>query len=96
MSLHSRSTLAPLSLADVLVEGEARAAGCLRAECLVASTVGLTHAQLRETQRWVELYEFHDKYRLVGVVADNPVEDVVARAMLEHAAMQVHPAAPLP
>jgi hypothetical protein len=38
--------------------------------------------------RWVELYEFHDKYTFVGVVAESPVEDVVARAMLEHAAIQ--------
>ena len=40
------------------------------------------------TYRWVELYEFHDKYTFVGVTAETPVEDVVARAMLEHAAIQ--------
>lgn len=72
----------------VLTAAVAAVAGCLEEECLVASTVGLTGAQLREVQRWVELYEFHDKYTFVGVMAESPVEDVVARAMLEHAAIQ--------
>ena len=34
--------------------------------CLISSLHGLTHTQTREADRWVELYEHHDKYRLVG------------------------------
>jgi len=29
---------------------------------------GTWEAQLREAQRWIELYEHHDKYKLVGQV----------------------------
>ena len=37
------------------------ATGCFAEECLSPSLVGLTAAQLRELDRWLELYEFHDK-----------------------------------
>jgi len=40
--------------------------GCLDPECLIASTAGLRESQIREADRWIELYEHHDKYKLVG------------------------------
>merc|ERR1712125_149899 len=40
--------------------------GCLEPECLISSVKGLTDSQQMEAQRWVELYEHHDKYKLVG------------------------------
>ena len=42
--------------------------GCLEPACLIASTDGLSDVQLREAQRWIELYEHHDRYKLVGQV----------------------------
>lgn len=40
--------------------------GCLEPECLIPSTAGLSEAQLKEADRWIEMYEHHDKYKLVG------------------------------
>lgn len=40
--------------------------GCLEPECLISSVKGLTDLQQKEAERWVELYEHHDKYKLVG------------------------------
>lgn len=40
--------------------------GCLEEACLISSVHGLTEVQTREADRWVELYEHHDKYQLVG------------------------------
>ena len=40
--------------------------GCLEEACLIPDMSGLTDAQRREADRWVELYEHHDKYKLVG------------------------------
>ena len=42
--------------------------GCLEPACLISSTRGLTPKQLKEADRWIELYEHHDKYKLVGTV----------------------------
>jgi len=42
--------------------------GCLEPECLISSVDGLTEAQQKEADRWIELYEHHDKYKLVGRV----------------------------
>lgn len=42
--------------------------GCLEPDCLVRNTDGLTEKQLKEAYRWIELYEQHDKYTLVGMV----------------------------
>lgn len=44
--------------------------GCLEPACLVPNTDGLTEKQLREAYRWIELYEQHDKYKLVGMVRE--------------------------
>lgn len=46
--------------------------GCLEPACLISSTKGLSEAQVREADRWVELYEHHDKYKLVGAVRPPP------------------------
>ena len=40
--------------------------GCLEPACLIPFTAGLAPDQLREADRWIELYEHHDKYKLVG------------------------------
>jgi predicted heme/steroid binding protein len=40
--------------------------GCLEPACLIPYTDGLSEAQLKESDRWIELYEHHDKYKLVG------------------------------
>jgi len=40
--------------------------GCLEPECLISSLHGLTDAQRHEADAWIELYEHHDKYKLVG------------------------------
>jgi len=51
--------------------------GCLDPNCLIASTEGLSEAQMREADRWVELYEHHDKYKLVGQLREvSPAEGV--------------------
>lgn len=46
--------------------------GCLEEVCLISSLHGLTEAQAREADRWVELYEHHDKYHLVGLLREPP------------------------
>jgi hypothetical protein len=33
--------------------------------------------ELKEIDRWVELYETHDKYTFVGHLVDNPVDDIL-------------------
>uniref|UniRef100_A0A7S0JKE6 Cytochrome b5 heme-binding domain-containing protein n=1 Tax=Calcidiscus leptoporus TaxID=127549 RepID=A0A7S0JKE6_9EUKA len=42
--------------------------GCLEPDCLISSVEGLTDSQQKEAERWIELYEHHDKYKLVGRV----------------------------
>lgn len=60
--------------------------GCLDEPCLISSLEGLTEAQRREADRWVELYEHHDKYSLVGalreasVLDEPPADDAAAQA----------------
>ena len=46
--------------------------GCLEPACLISNTAGLTAEQLREADRWIELYEHHDKYKLVGQLREEP------------------------
>jgi len=59
------------------------ATGCLDPACMVSSLEGLNSQQLREVDRWVELYEHHDRYTFVGVLRSSPVQDVVDRALEE-------------
>lgn len=49
--------------------------GCLAPACLISSLRGLSDEQRREADRWVELYEHHDKYKLVGRVRTPQGED---------------------
>ena len=45
---------------------------------------GLSTEDQKEIDRWVELYEFHDKYTYVGkLVQGNPVDDAVEQAIRE-------------
>lgn len=47
--------------------------GCLEPACLISSLDGLSPEQRREADRWIELYEWHDKYKLVGRLRDDPL-----------------------
>jgi predicted heme/steroid binding protein len=46
--------------------------------CLTSNLDNLTPRQLRELDKWVELYELHDKYHLVGRLVQDPVSDLLA------------------
>ena len=50
--------------------------GCLDPACLISNVEGLTSTQLQEAQRWIELYEHHDKYKLVGAVRQPSVAEL--------------------
>jgi predicted heme/steroid binding protein len=55
------------------------ATGCLQdtEECVNSSIEGLNEKELREVDRWVELYETHDKYTFVGFLVDDPVNKIL-------------------
>lgn len=54
------------------------ATGCLEGDCVTSSTVGLTAEELEEIDRWVDLYQNHDKYQYIGkLLADDPIDSVV-------------------
>jgi len=55
------------------------ATGCLQEECLISSTEGLTEKEKREIQRWVELYDTHDKYKFVGHIVADPINEILER-----------------
>ena len=46
-------------------------------DCLSESLEGLTAAEIKEIDRWHELYETHDKYTFVGHLVDDPVNDIL-------------------
>lgn len=48
-------------------------------ECLSESMEGFTDKEIKEIDRWLELYETHDKYTFVGYLVDDPVEEIVER-----------------
>lgn len=50
------------------------ALGCTAPRCISSSTEGLTEAQHKEIDRWIELYETHDKYTFVGMLVDDPLD----------------------
>lgn len=64
------------------------ATGCTKPECLVPSLVGLSEAQKQEGRKWLELYEYHDKYKFLGHTVADAVGDLVEQAMLEDEAIQ--------
>ena len=53
------------------------ATGCRAAECVSADLDGLSPSQLRELDRWMEMYETHDKYTFVGTLVEDPVGALV-------------------
>eukprot|EP00339_Tiarina_fusa_P019108 CAMPEP_0117073566 /NCGR_PEP_ID=MMETSP0472-20121206/51808_1 /TAXON_ID=693140 ORGANISM="Tiarina fusus, Strain LIS" /NCGR_SAMPLE_ID=MMETSP0472 /ASSEMBLY_ACC=CAM_ASM_000603 /LENGTH=197 /DNA_ID=CAMNT_0004798187 /DNA_START=123 /DNA_END=716 /DNA_ORIENTATION=- len=55
------------------------ATGCLQdtEECVNPSMDGLDAKELREIDRWVELYETHDKYTFVGFLVEDPVNKIL-------------------
>jgi len=53
------------------------ATGCRAAECVSADLDGLGPSQLRELDRWMEMYETHDKYTFVGTLVEDPVDKYV-------------------
>jgi predicted heme/steroid binding protein len=65
------------------------ATNCKLKACLVSNLDGLSKADKKEIDRWVELYEFHDKYSYVGkLISDDPVDDVVEQAIREEGIIQ--------
>lgn len=52
--------------------------GCLEAACLISNVDGLSESQLHEAHRWIELYEHHDKYKLVGSVRETSDAELLA------------------
>ncbi|KAL3792032.1 hypothetical protein HJC23_011197 [Cyclotella cryptica] len=52
-------------------------------ECLSSSLEGLTEKELKEIDRWVELYETHDKYTFVGHLVDDPVDEILENVQEE-------------
>lgn len=59
--------------------------GCLAPSCLISSTAHLSETQRREAQRWVELYEWHDKYTLVGRLREEAADPAEEEMALFHA-----------
>ena len=50
------------------------ATGCRAEECVSADLDGLNPSQLREPDRWMEMYETHDKYTFVGTLVEDPMD----------------------
>ena len=61
------------------------ATGCLddTPECVNPSMEGLSEADHKEIDRWVELYETHDMYKFVGFIVDDPVNAILEADELE-------------
>lgn len=55
------------------------ATGCRAAACVSADLANLTPSELRELDRWMELYETHDKYTFVGTLVEDPVDVALGR-----------------
>jgi len=53
------------------------ATGCAKPECVSSDTTGLSEKEMKEIQRWIELYETHDKYTFIGYLVDDPVEAIL-------------------
>ena len=53
-------------------------------DCLSESLDGLTASELKEIDRWLELYETHDKYTFVGHLVDDPVNDILEQQVVDH------------
>lgn len=55
-------------------------------ECLSESTDGLSDSEELEIDRWLELYETHDKYTFVGHLIEDPVNEILEHIDEEDAA----------
>ena len=53
------------------------ALGCTEPECVSDDLAGLDAAELREIDRWTEMYDTHDKYTYVGRLVEDPVDAVL-------------------
>lgn len=54
-------------------------------DCLSESLEGLTGKELKEIDRWLELYETNDKYTFVGHLVDDPINDILEQIEEEDA-----------
>ena len=62
--------------------------GCLEPACLISNTQGLSDKQLKEAVRWIELYEHHDKYKLVGQLRLPDASVEAAEGMAEEGSLE--------
>lgn len=53
------------------------ATGCMEEHCMTSSMDGLNEKELQEVDRWVELYQNHDKYTYIGRLIEDPIESMV-------------------
>ena len=77
--LATASSILDLTCAESAEASASRAfaTGCRAAECVSADLDGLDPSQLRELDRWMEMYETHDKYTFVGTLVEDPVDKYV-------------------
>lgn len=61
----------------------AYANGCLEEKCMTSSTEGLTENEMKQVTRWLELYHNHDKYKYVGRLVADPVDEVLKEIDLD-------------
>jgi len=57
--------------------------GCSEPECLVRSLQGLPETLKKEASRWLELYHYHDKYKFIGHLIEDPVDIILQRSLKE-------------
>ena len=62
--------------------------GRLEPACLISNTQGLSDKQLKEAERWIELYEHHDKYKLVGQLRLPDASVEAAEGMAEEGSLE--------
>ena len=52
--------------------------GCFQDECFKTSIDNLSAEQLVEVDRWIDLYRNHDKYKLVGRLISDPIDQIIS------------------
>lgn len=60
----------------------ALATGCTTEDCAKGSLDGLTEAELKEIDRWLELYRASDKYSVVGTLIEDVAEELAKAEIL--------------
>jgi len=58
------------------------ATGCLEEKCISSSMDGLSDSEMKEIDRWVELYHNHDKYKYIGKLVDDHIDSMVDEEIL--------------